>query len=320
MDIPQPSSFSGRGRRAIITSVPTQLNNITLELISGTAEDKSNNVVDIIASETCPVVNYSTLDGNQINYNFHPGTPAGPYYARMNGTIYNGNTSLNNTTSALSDTFNITPSDLLLCANGTWTPVSSLTDPAYKPLLLSVSQDGGIESPPVTVFAQAELSGLDAGIFYDLTNVDVLFELGTIGVDYNMTTEVLNTVTGFNAGAQTATIFDTVKYDTSNFTLDIGSFKASPDGLSLFSMRANITTNSPRNPGNLTLYSDEFFVAANASQPACEGNSTSNGNSASNGNSTSKGNSSAESSAPLRILQNWWICVFISLFISAASG
>ncbi|KAJ7213344.1 hypothetical protein C8J57DRAFT_1538762 [Mycena rebaudengoi] len=73
----------------------TQLNNITMELISGKAEDKGTDVVDII------VVNYSTSSGNGVAYTLHPGTPAGPYHVRMNGTLFNGDTSLSSTVSVM---------------------------------------------------------------------------------------------------------------------------------------------------------------------------------------------------------------------------
>ncbi|KAJ7213343.1 hypothetical protein C8J57DRAFT_1256017 [Mycena rebaudengoi] len=63
-------------------------------------------------------------------------------------------------------------------------------------------------------------------------------------IHYNATAEVLNTVTGFNAGVQAA-------------------------------VRMNVTLNSTRNPGPFTVYSDKFFVVANESQPECEQDSAS---------------------------------------------
>ncbi|KAJ7831994.1 hypothetical protein B0H13DRAFT_2112828 [Mycena leptocephala] len=172
---------------------PTQLNNATLELISGRAEDKGTDVMDIIA------VNVSTVDGtNAIHYKLHPGTPGGPYHARMSGTIFNGRTSLSSTTSALSNTFTVTTSSLP-CAVGTWTPVRSLTDPTYSPVRLTVvTFDGELFSAPKTVFTHADISGPKAGISFSLDRVNFLFDFA----EHNISVEVLNTVTGFNGGPQ----------------------------------------------------------------------------------------------------------------------
>ncbi|KAF7358831.1 BTB domain-containing protein [Mycena sanguinolenta] len=183
-----------------------------MELISGKAEDKGTDVVDII------VVNYSTSRGSSAHYSFHPGAPSGPYHVRMNGTIFNGDTSLSRTISALSDTVTIYDSDLP-CVAGTWTPVSGLTDPAYSPLRLTIADFDSIK----TIFPQSAVSGPYGGIPVVMDLVDVLFD---DTLDYNATAEVLNTVTGFNAGAQAA-ILGEFTYETSNFTLDPGSWKAS---------------------------------------------------------------------------------------------
>ncbi|KAJ7239818.1 hypothetical protein C8J57DRAFT_1372145 [Mycena rebaudengoi] len=230
-----------------------QLNNITMELISGKAEDKGTDVVDIIA------VNFSTLRGHSFLYSFHPGTPAGPYHVRMNGTLFNGDTSLSSTVSALSDTVIVTDSGLP-CAAGTWTPVRGLTDPAYSPLRLTIQ--AARLSSPMTVFPQSAVSSPFGGIPVEVSYVDLLFD-NAFTNHYNATAEVLNTVTGFNAGVQAATLGG-FEYETSNFTLDPGSWK----------IRMNITLNSTRNPGPFTVYSDKFFVLANASQPDCEHDSS----------------------------------------------
>ncbi|KAJ6529230.1 hypothetical protein B0H19DRAFT_1242823 [Mycena capillaripes] len=222
------------------------LNNITMELISGKAEDKGTDVVDII------VVNYSTSRGNGVAYTFHPGTPEGPYHVRMNGTIFNGDTSLSSTVSVLSNTATITESSLP-CVAGTWTHVRSLTDPAYSPLRLTLNPSFFSTG---TVFPQAEVSGPGAAISVDVSYVDLLFddtgfEMGFDSIRYNATAEVLNTVTGFNAGVQAANLESGFRYSTSNFTLDPGSWK----------VRMN--------------YSDKFFVVVNESQPECEQDSAS---------------------------------------------
>ncbi|KAJ6544460.1 hypothetical protein B0H19DRAFT_1267720 [Mycena capillaripes] len=162
-------------------TVSTQLNNITLELISGKAEDNGNDVLDII------VANYSTqLDQPQINYDFHPDTPYGVYHARMNGTIYNGATSLSRKISTLSNSFTLTT---ILHNCGTSTPVRSLTDPAYSPLRLTVGSGNGL-------VAQADLSGPTGGISINVARVDARFDSGFL----QTTMEILNTVTGFSSG------------------------------------------------------------------------------------------------------------------------
>ncbi|KAJ6592430.1 hypothetical protein B0H19DRAFT_1055155 [Mycena capillaripes] len=107
-------------------------------------------------SGTVEVTNSLTLDTTQLScWSSHPGvrselTPWGFYHARMNGTIYSGTTALSATT-ALSNKFNLAASTKN-CTAGTWTPVRSLTDPAYSPLRIVLPMDGD-------VMTQSSLSG-----------------------------------------------------------------------------------------------------------------------------------------------------------------
>ncbi|KAJ6582452.1 hypothetical protein DFH09DRAFT_1360373 [Mycena vulgaris] len=252
-----------------------ELNNITMELISGKAEDKGTDIVDII------VVNYSTLRGNSVSYSFHPGAPPGPYHVRMNGTLFDGDTSLSSTISALSDTVTIADSDLP-CVAGTWTPVRGLADPAYNPLRLTIADSDSIK----TVFPQSAVSSPFGGISVALDFVDLLFDYTAHS---NTTAEVLNTVTGFNAGAQVVRL-GSFRYETSNFTLDPGSWE----------IRMNTTLNSTRNPGPFTVYSDKFYVVANTSQPECEQHP-----------------SSPSAATHGRLPQGWWTGVSSGLLLAA---
>jgi len=211
-----------------------------MELVSETAQ---GSVVDII------IANVSSADASQVFYNVHPGTPAGVYHVRMNGTIFNGNTKLS-TTSANSNSFSLDASDDP-CAAGTFTPVSSLTDPAYRPLRFTPQLGGD-----VSVLTQAEITGPSASISFTLDRVDVLFEMNAI----NPTVEVLNTVTGFST-VQTPDliILEPISFITSNITLDPGSWK----------FRANFTNNNPLYPGKYSVVSDTFYVIAASGQPIC---------------------------------------------------
>ncbi|KAJ7190806.1 hypothetical protein GGX14DRAFT_482414, partial [Mycena pura] len=292
------------------------LNNITLALVEGSAEDNGNSVIDIM------VANLSSAITTSFSYTLFPGIPSGTYHARLTGTIYNGDTILagNSSASALSNTFSI-PDSGVPCSAGTFTPVTSVTDPAYSPVRITAPVGG-----------------------------DVLVQ-SLLTADLEPTTvEVINTQTGFTAGGQhTQLELDaTILYMTNNVTLDVGSWK----------VRMNFTVHALSNyPGVFSLQSEEFFVvAASGDSPNCTSSSSSSSSTASgsggipastNGASappsgstptqnnqpsasaTSGGANPAQSSsassqnaapAPVNPLQNLWICVFISIFVLINAG
>jgi len=254
-----------------------QLNNITIELMSGAAEDKTNNVVDIA------VANYSSTDNPTFTYIVHPGTHGGLYHGRLNGTV-SGSSSL---ISSLSNTFTINGS-ANPCDAGTFTPITSLADTTYGPLRLLLSSANGS-----LIFTQTELSGPTGWIEIFWSRIDTLFD----GLDAESTTvEVINNATGFNAGVQTPDVFgfEVSGYVTGNLTLDPGAWK----------IRLNVTTSILINPGHFSMSSDIFFVVANDSQPACPAAAAVNSSSSSApGNSQSKADSAADRGL-------WyWICL-----------
>ncbi|KAJ6572868.1 hypothetical protein DFH09DRAFT_402464 [Mycena vulgaris] len=308
------------------------LNNITLELVEGSAEDNGNNVIDIM------IANVSSVDTTQITYALFPGIPAGTYHARMNGTIYNGNTVLSgtNTVSTLSNTFSI-PDSGVLCSAGTFAPIKSPSDPAYQPVRIT--------SPVgAQVIAQPSITGPATALVIHVDAVDVLFHASLEPA----TMEVIDTATGFNAGVQHTNLeLDaTILYVTHNVTLDPGSWK----------VRMNFTILSPASyPGIFFLESEEFFIVANSgSKPNCTSSSSGSSSSASGAGPTASGagpTSSSGTSAPSgstpnqanqpsapavsgadpsqsspprsknaasfphNPLQSLWVCVFISMFL-----
>ncbi|KAJ7843959.1 hypothetical protein B0H13DRAFT_2364513 [Mycena leptocephala] len=163
---------------------PVLLNNATVELMAGPAEDKGQDVQDIV------VVGLSTANSNQggFSYDFHAAMPAGLYHVRMNGTIWNGATQIG-TTTALSNTINFTGITLDPCHPITWAPVRSLTDPGYTPLRITSPVGGSLIVP----------TEADGAIIGTLTKVDVTFDAENM----NQTMEMVNTQTGFSAGVQT---------------------------------------------------------------------------------------------------------------------
>ncbi|KAJ6576821.1 hypothetical protein B0H10DRAFT_2236195 [Mycena sp. CBHHK59/15] len=238
--------------------------------MAGPAEDKGQDVQDIV------LVGLSTANSNQggFNYDFHGAMPAGLYHVRINGTIWTGATQIG-TTTALSNTINFTGIALDPCHPVTWTPVRSVTDPGYTPLRITSPVGGSLIVPTETVTA-----GVVVGT---LTKVDLTFDAENM----NQTMEMVNTQTGFSAGAQTIISRITgelsLVYDISQITLDPGSWKASlhftpTRGHSqpkyLLQMRTNFTSPDPHNPGPFVVYSDEVFIVA-ASYTPCPPNSTS---------------------------------------------
>ncbi|KAF7378413.1 BTB domain-containing protein [Mycena sanguinolenta] len=310
------------------------LNNITLALVEGSAEDNGNSVIDIM------VANLSSASTTSFTYTLFPGIPSGTYHARLTGTIYNGDSVLsgNSSASALSNTFSI-PDSGVPCSAGTFTPVTSVTDSAYSPVRITAPVGGG-------VLVQSSLTGPAGSFVIHVDAVDALFVANLEPT----TIEVINTQTGFNAGVQhTQLALDaTILYMTNNVTLDPGSWK----------VRMNFTVLAPSNyPGVFSLQSEEFFVvAASGDSPNCtSSSSTASASSASTsgGNPTSTSGASAPSgttptqshqtsasatsggtnpaqsspapssnmaSMPLNPLQNFWLCVFISICVLFTVG
>ncbi|KAJ7195950.1 hypothetical protein GGX14DRAFT_575274 [Mycena pura] len=274
-----------------------KLNNITMELVSETAQ---GSVVDII------VANVSTADATQVDYTVHPGTPAGVYHVRMNGTIFNGNTKLS-TTSAISNSFSLDASDDP-CAAGTFTPVSSPADPTYRPLRFT-PQEGG----DVSVLTQAEITGPSSSISFTLDRVDM--------DAINPTVEVLNTVTGFST-VQTPQF--RVNF-TNNNPLYPGKYSVVSDTFYVIAASGqpscNVTsapTASAPGAGPGPTISSAPGTAPVQSGPATTGEASTSDSGA--GPAESGHASSPKSAANVRgdynLISSWGVCVFIWLLFS----
>ncbi|KAJ6536040.1 hypothetical protein B0H19DRAFT_1079574 [Mycena capillaripes] len=229
------------------------------ELMAGKAEDNGEDVQDIVA------IGLSSDDARSFTYTLHSGMLPGSYHVRMNGTIWNGSTQLSTKPTTRSDTFVYTlPDDPLqtVCQTTTWTPVRSVTDPGYSPLRVTSPVGGTLVVP-----------GKDGqNIVGEIVKVDVTFDIGNMV----QMVEMVNTQTGYSAGAQTVkpSFWDDVDvpdlvYDTSHLTLDPGSWK----------LRTNFTSNSTHNPGSFVAYSDEFFIVL-ANETTCAANSISSASAA----------------------------------------
>ncbi|KAJ7112504.1 hypothetical protein C8R44DRAFT_797437 [Mycena epipterygia] len=265
-----------------------------MELLAGVPGDNRNDVVDIIVTNAT-----SHSEDADISYQFHTGTPAGTYYVRMNGTIYSGATRLSSTTATSTTAFNFTGPPNSTCNTPVWTPVRSLTDPNYSPLRLATPAGGDM-------FTQADLENFPQSIPGTLATVDALFDPSNM----NMTMEVINTVTGFNAGVQTIAPDDTAEllatYSTKDLTLDPGTWQ----------LRVNFTSTSPANPGSFVAVSDEFFVTLNGT---CVGNTAKNSTASPSATSPdsagSSGVKSPSKNAGSSLSQPWVLHASIWLFI-----
>ncbi|KAJ6556341.1 hypothetical protein B0H19DRAFT_1071448 [Mycena capillaripes] len=121
-------------------------------------------------------------------------------------------------------------------------------------------------------------------------------EFETIDSFFNMpgtpaaTVEVINTVTGFNAGVQHTKLF--LEYTTDNMTLDPGSWK----------VRTKFSIFSPAPyAGAYSLESEEFFVVPDVNiQPNCTSPSSSSGSSAGGVSGTGSTQSNTPASTPSR--------------------
>ncbi|KAF7373056.1 hypothetical protein MSAN_00513100 [Mycena sanguinolenta] len=234
-----------------------ELNNITFELLSGAAG--ASVVEDILG------IHYSEDSGTSLAFPGDTAYPAGDYFVRMNATIFNGATRLENTT-ALSNTFAITGSHCPLV----WTPVSSVTDPGYTPLRF--------DAPSGTIISQQNLNGPDSFVDFSFRSRDHTYQLEGL----SMNIELFSVDTGFSAGVQTVSVGSIFlmagEFFTGNTTLDPGTWK----------MRANYTSINPNNPGSFVIVSDDFFVVATEAQlNQCPGNSTSVSSAPSSPSSTS---------------------------------
>ncbi|KAJ7652914.1 hypothetical protein B0H17DRAFT_1147254 [Mycena rosella] len=247
---------------------PAQLNNITMELMSGRAEDNGNDVADIISEKwprQPPVLSHysqlstvpkapATTSATNFILRSVPSlrmerqclkplqTPPGDYHVRMNGTIWSGITTLS-TTTARSNTFNVNTSTSYPCNTPPWTPVRSVTDPGYSPLRITDPVGGDVEYQ--TNLNDGQLSSLSV----EFTVVDAFFDI-----------------------------------------LKDGDVQATNMAMTMEFIRSNFTSTSPHNPGSFVAFSDEFYVALEA---PCAGltvnNSTSATSSASPGPSAGSG-------------------------------
>ncbi|KAJ7863923.1 hypothetical protein B0H13DRAFT_2069946 [Mycena leptocephala] len=250
------------------------LNNISMELIQESAQ--GNNVMDIM------ITNVSTIQTTRVSYTVHPGIPAGPYHARVNGTIYNGDTVLSSASplSTVSSTFSIGGSGVP-CSAGTFTPITSLQD--FKPLRFTQPVGGN-------TITLSQITGPGAGLSMILDKVDNLLNAGGVA----STMEAINTETGFNAGVQFTKwqLGVANEYTTSNITLDVGSWK----------VRMNFTIFAPANyPGTFSMESEEFFIVADSnSAPNCTSSPSSTGSGSSPGptQSNAPGSTPNQSSTP----------------------
>jgi hypothetical protein len=84
----------------------------------------------------------------------------------MNGTVWNGSSDLGTKTTTRSNTFTFNGSDLPgLCGNIPWTPVRSVTDPAYNPLRI------------ITPIGGSSIVQTNLGISAKTEKIDLLFDV-----------------------------------------------------------------------------------------------------------------------------------------------
>ncbi|KAJ7174874.1 hypothetical protein C8R46DRAFT_1081951 [Mycena filopes] len=217
-----------------------ELNNITMELMSGKAEDNGNDVVDIIA------VGYSQSNSATIPFFPHASTPAGDYHVRMNGTIYDSNNSVVSNTTARSPTMNVPAAATFQCLSPAFEPLRSVSDPGYSPVRIILPAAGSV------FLLSGFLGGDTVG---ELSEVDRRFS--TADVD-SATVELVNTATGFSTSPQPVTGGDLAEgkiFYTGNTSVTPGGWK----------LRMNYTAKST---GPLVSLSDEFYFAL---QAPCDG-------------------------------------------------
>ncbi|KAJ6460317.1 hypothetical protein C8R45DRAFT_1029907 [Mycena sanguinolenta] len=292
-----------------------QLRNITAELV-----DSNLNVADIMCN-ILPQYPQSSLTqhvdahGNNVGldsfsddlgYYTSAATPPGNYQIRINGTVYNSTSAIDNDVgtpvgnlSVLSKPWVLSqPADPFLCTVPTFTPVVSVTDPNYSPIRIG---------QPL------------AGTMYYLNNISTLglilvtanYVDGSFGQETSPATmDVVKSGSLESVGSVVlnGSILQVAGLPIDKFKLTAGAFK----------VRATFTDSN--HSGNFTSLSDEFYIA---SQGPCvglqSGTSTTGGGGGSNSSSPSTGKTGAAltvNAVPFRGL----FVLFISLVAAAATG
>ncbi|KAJ6589512.1 hypothetical protein B0H19DRAFT_1367829 [Mycena capillaripes] len=180
----------------------------------------------------------------------------------------------------------------LPCLANTWTPVRSVTDPNYKPVRVILPTLGSLAgSNQQVVYKQEEITGPQGLLEFQLDRVDQLFDFTQFD---DMTAEVLNTNTGFNAGVQapvSTTFIDRARTDKfpglefqrphihhfePHFESRAMAGEFLPSQLHhndywtdrQLKIRVNMSSNNTN--AHLTVQSDTFFVTDDAGdQPPC---------------------------------------------------
>ncbi|KAJ6631971.1 hypothetical protein B0H10DRAFT_1937706 [Mycena sp. CBHHK59/15] len=266
------------------------LNNITMELMSGSEEDAGNNVTDII----CVGYSSTELQGSNVVYQLHSAVSSSLRFT--GGDAY----FTQDSSRVVSYPYDVRIWNLAesLCVEflAGFTPVRSITDPAYTPLQIQTPGGGG-------VCYQTELIGPTRAIFMDLAAIDTLFD----PTNMDLTVEVVRTDSGYSTAVQTIPQKDTSLLEfnvyTGNVTLDPGGWRASVmhrislvNQFTALQVRVNYSSSSPHDPGKFVALSDEFYVAL---QAPCVGLAVANSTSTSTSTSaTPKPMSSGSNSPP----------------------
>ncbi|KAJ7739426.1 hypothetical protein DFH07DRAFT_965712 [Mycena maculata] len=260
------------------------------------AEDSGDDVMDIMQIQM--------QQSGSFNYYFRPSTPPGNYHVRLNGTVWSLQeatpTSINDlvldaplfNATTRTPTFSVAAaaSSAFPCATPAFTPVRSLSDPAYAPVRVTGPTEGSVVPLVSTSIAGGEQTWdhlidvgfmpMDTDTYYD----GPLLVYAPVGLSL----ELVNSDTGASAGVvHEARAF----YFENSFTwsdanggnfMDVSNFTISPGG---WMIRANYTWMT----GKISTLSSVFYIAS-ALPCVGIGNSTTPG-SASTGTGASPTNS-----------------------------
>ncbi|KAJ6579133.1 hypothetical protein DFH09DRAFT_1360973 [Mycena vulgaris] len=241
------------------------MNNVSAELMFGKAEDNGNDVADIIRIQM--------PQSTSVDYYFRPTTPPGNYHVRLNGTVGDLHEAspgaINDlvldspvfNATARTPTFSVVPASTAFpCATPTFTPVRSLSDPAYAPVRVAGPQEGSV------MFMQNPTAlnpNWDRLISVDFVPMDWFsyYEYQEFEAPVGLSLELVNTATGGSAGVFKQKAFTWLNINSGGNFMDVSNFTLSPGA---WKIRANYTWLSAA----ISTLSDEFYIA---SEPPCGG-------------------------------------------------
>ncbi|KAJ7466693.1 hypothetical protein B0H11DRAFT_2284435 [Mycena galericulata] len=235
----------------------------TTQTVSYHAEDNGDDVMDIMQIQM--------QQNDEYTYYFRPSTPPGNYHVRLNGTVWSLReatpTSINDlvldaplfNATTRTPTFSVAAAatSAFPCATPAFTPVRSLSDPAYAPVRVVGPTEGSVV-PLVSAATGGDEKPWDHLIDMGFTPMDTYTYYDGPSLVYasvGLSLELVNSDTGASAGVlHEARAFNSF-FETVGYSMNVSNFTISPGG---WMIRANYSWMT----GEISTLSSVFYIAS----------------------------------------------------------